>query len=385
MKSLYKKKLIPYILIVIFVVFSTFSLWLPFLANLKEFWGIKLPQGGFEVIEANWDGPLYIISTKTSYNPNNEIFIDPPLGLSAQYYAAHLPLYPLTIKIVANVMSYPKAMLISTLLASALLFCLFYFFIKKHSLTGHPLLLTTLLMFWPRLLIVRSIGSPEPLFLLLVLVSVFLFIEKRFFLASLFGALSVVTKTPGVILFPACGLYFIYDYFKTKKISLSSLWIILIPLSLLGVFQFYNIQLNDFFAYYHTGAVVPITRLFAMFNQNAKWVGTAWLEDIVFIFLLLLSAALVAITNKQKEISPKLMIIGFFMITFLFSLGFVEHRDISRYSLPIVPFAFISLEKFFTDKRFLVACCLVLPAIYLYAINFIASNAAPITNWLPFM
>jgi len=385
MNSLYKKKPFPYLIIVVLTIISSLLLWLPFLAHISHIGGINIPTTGMQTIEANWDGPLYIIPAKTLYNPNDSIYINPPLGLSPSYFAAHLPLYPFTIRMLSSVLSYPKAMLASTLIASILFFCLFYYVSKKHRLTSFPLILTLVLMFWPRLWIIRSIGSPEPFFLVFLLASIFLFIDKKYFFASILGSLAVWTKVPGVLLFPSFGLYIGYIYFKTKTFKPSYLWILLIPLSLIGVFQFYSIQLHDFFAYFHTGAVVPMPRIFAVFNTSSIWVGTAWLEDIIFLFLFLISATVVAVTCKIKENDSWIKIIASFMVVFIGALTFVEHRDISRYSLPLIPLVFLIFEKLFTDRRFLIALCIVLPALYLYALNFIIANAAPITDWIPFL
>lgn len=386
MESLYKKVRAPYLIIAVFTLLTTLILWLPFIFKLPNVGNIKLNGADFKRVEANWDGPLYIIVAKTFYDPTHPIFTEPPLGLQANYYPAHLPLYPLTIKLLSSFFSYPKAMLSSTIISSILLFCLFYYFVNKHKLSNHPLLLTSIFMLWPRLLVARSVGSPEPLFLLLIMTSVFLFAKKRYLFSSILGGLAVMTKTPGILLFPTYGAYFVYDYLKNKMFDMSRLSIMLIPLSLFGVFSLYGIQLNDFFAFYHTGGVVPMSGLYSAFNAGAKWVGTAWLEDIVFLFLFMATATIFAISSAfgEKKIEF-LQVIAFFMVIFLLPLTFVEHRDISRYGLPLIPFVLIIFEKFLTDRRFYIAVLFVLPAIYLYAINFILQNTSPITEWLPFL
>lgn len=382
MRSLYKKTFFPYVVILFFTLLTTVFIWLPFYLNISSIGNLKLPQKGLETIVANWDGPLYIIPAKTGYTINSPIYKEKPLQLSARYFPAHLPLYPVTIGLLANFMNYPHAMLFSTICASILFLCLFYYFVKKHKLSDHPLLLTSVLMvFWPRFLIVRVVGSPEPLFLLLLLISIFTFLEKKYLISGIAGALAVMTKTPAILLIIPYSLLLLFEYIQTKKCTKNALFLLLIPFGLFLVFYIYKIQLNDFFAYFHTGGVVPMPYPFSVFNQQAKWVGTAWLEDIIFIFFFYVTAGIYFITSKSDLFKR----LGVILLTFLGALMFVEHRDISRYGLLMLPLATIAYEKFLTDKRFITALVILLPAIYLYALNFIIQNTAPITNWAPFL
>jgi hypothetical protein len=64
---------------------------------------------------------------------------------------------------------------------------------------------------------------------------------------------------------------------------------------------------------------------------------------------------------------------------------FVAHRDLARYSLPLTPFSLIAFDKFIQKKEFKIALLITLPAIYLYAINFIAGNTAPVADWTPYL
>jgi len=90
-------------------------------------------------------------------------------------------------------------------------------------------------------------------------------------------------------------------------------------------------------------------------------------------------------TPRRKAIVlVLLLIIGFAGIFFTATL-FIAHRDLARYSLPLMPFALIAFEKFLTNRAFKIAFFLILPAIYLYAMNFIAGNTAPIADWTPYL
>ena len=205
-----------------------------------------------------------------------------------------------------------------------------------------------------------------------------------------------MTKTPGILLFFAYLLTltepvtFFRSMFKsqienshlTKTHKLHFKWnmlgLLLIPLGFLLVFVFYKYRYDDFLAYFHTNGVVPMPYPFSAFNFQEKWVGTAWLEDIVLYFGIYLLAIVFLWNSKYRS---------FFYFSFVFFSAaiFVQHRDLSRYMLPLWPLACIALEKFFTSKKFLIVFLILLPAIYMYAWNFIVYNIMPIGDWTPFL
>lgn len=384
-----KFRITPYLFISLLVILTTFILWTPFILKWEKIYDIKIEnseQGIFNIIR-HWDGPLYIIPAKTLYDKENEILKNKPEGLQELYFAAHFPLYPLTLRFFAPIIGYPKALLASTLFFSILLFCFFYWFIKKHKFSNYPLLLTfVFLCITPRFLVVRSVGSPEPLFLLLILLSIHFFMNKKYLLAGLFGGLSVITKSPGILLFCAYALWMILSMYQGHRFKISWIGIVLIPLGLLSVFVLYFFQYKDFLAYFKSGDNIHLLfPPFKVFNHLRYWVGTAWLEDIIFIYFFYLIAIINNIKIIIKPFYLKIQPYTWFMIVFFTAIISVEHRDISRYALPMLPFALISLEKFFTSKKFIFALILLLPAIYFYAWNFMTYNIAPINDWSPFL
>lgn len=380
MKPLYKKSA-PYFLIILLTLISTLVLWSPFIFKFNHVNGVKVETPNFQTVLKHWDGPLYIIPAKTFYNLKHPLFQQKPLGLSDKYFAAHLPLYPFIIKILAPAFGYLRSMLVSTLLSSIVFFCFLYCMLKKLKLTEHPLILTVVAMFvTPRFFVVRSVGTPEPLFMLLILVSMFYFIEKKYFFAGLFGGLATMTKTPAILLLPTYGLWFIERYSKNKQVEWKWFWIFLIPTGLLLVFLLYWKQYGDFFAYFHAGENINLVfPPFSVFNFQNKWVGTAWLEEIIFLYFFYLLAIFQLYRNQT------LRPVFYFMMIFFMAIISVKHRDIARYSLPMLPFVAIAYEQFLTSKKFLLVLILLLPAIYLYAWNFMLYNVAPITDWSPFL
>jgi hypothetical protein len=102
-------------------------------------------------------------------------------------------------------------------------------------------------------------------------------------------------------------------------------------------------------------------------------VGEIWLEDIIYIFILGFLAGI----YLWKE---KLYLMAFYVLVYLGATTLVAHRDISRYTLPIFPFALIAFQKVLVSKEFRIVLIIVALAIYLYSQNFILNNTAPIPN-----
>jgi len=380
MDKLYKK-ISPYILVALLTGLSTIILWLPFLLRQSSWFGLKIENSNFLYIYKNYDGPLYIVPAKTLYQPDQINLMNIDIKFPAKYFAAHFPLYPLLIRItqeIGVVGGYLKSMVFVNLLATILVGLFFYYFLKHLRLSGNPFLLTVIFLMLPRFLIVRSIGSPESLFILAILLSLYFFEKEKFLLAGIFGGLATMTKSPGIILFLAYGLTAMEQYWKTKKFNWRWLLLGLIPLGLLGVFGLYLIQYKDFFAYFHSGDNIHLVAPFSVFNFQKTWVGTAWLEDIIFYFFLYLITAFSIRKIKYRSLF-------YFSLVFLIATIFVQHRDIARYSLPLWPFACIAFEKFFTSRRFLIIFAVLLIAIYFYGWNFLLFNIMPIGEWKPFL
>lgn len=391
LNKLYKNPFTPYLIILAIVLLSTFILWLPFILKVPSINGVSIQDISFSTIEKHWDGPLYVIPAKTWYNISNPIMKYSPLGLSPKYFAAHLPLYPLTIKIFSYLFGYVKASVFSTLIASCLLYCFFFYFCKNLSLTSKPLALTVIFMFFtPRMFVVRSTPTPEPLFMLLILLSIYFFTKEKYLFSGIFGGLATATKTPAILLFFVYAVFFLIEYSKSRRFYFSWLYILLIPFALFSVFILYFIQLKDFFAYFRSGDNLHLTfPPFQAFNFQKQWVGSAWLEDILLIYCFYLIAIAHIIfqkgikflkNNKQRP----LKIIAIYLIFFFLAIICVQHRDISRYSLPMLPFALITLEKYFISKKIIIMIVL-LPALYFYAWNFMLYNIAPISDWTHFL
>lgn len=383
------KKLKGLIPILTLSLLPTFLIWLPFFFKFKSFWTIPLPQEGMATIVANYDGPLYILLSKTLYNPN--LVGNFSFTLPAEYYAAHFPLFPILIKLLAPITGFPYAMLSITLVSSVLSLYFFSKLIANFVDKKNVLWLTFIFSIFPaRWLIARSVGSTEPLFTAAIIASLYYFRKKKYLVAGIWGAIAQLTKSPGILLFLAYAGAILFPGFKKaatksfatlpKYLKLQKVWpVLLIPTALLGVFCLYKVQFNDFLAYFHSGDNIHLFfPPFQIFNYSAPWVGTFWLEEIIFVYLFGILGLLRLI--KQKETA-----LAWFVGIFFASTLFISHRDIIRYSLPIVPFLIAGFSKDLVKKEFRIALALLIIPIYLFSLAYISQNVMPISDWAPLL
>src|SRR3989344_682954 len=373
-----------YLKIVLLTLATTAFVWLPFYLRVPELPGWGLPFGtGMQAVWRNFDGPFYVIVSKTWYVKEavRQMFSVP---LPLEYYPAHLPFYPATIAILDFLFNGPNAMLISTLTGSVLAFVMFYKYLSEFRLTRNPFWLTAVLMFLPaRMLIARSIGAPETWFIFFVLASLYLYKKGRYFGAAAFGALAQLTKSPAIILFGAYGLDILFHYFRHKSDwkKLLGRWpLLFMPVSLLLLFSFYEMQTGDFLAYFHSGDNFHLFfPPFSIFSPVGRfWTGDFWLEEVIWLWLIY---GLTVTRLWKKKLYTEALFSGVFFLSTLF----VAHRDIARYSLPVAPFAVIAWKEILGKKEFRWILVMLILPIFLYTWNFILNNQAPIPDWAPYL
>lgn len=176
---------------------------------------------------------------------------------------------------------------------------------------------------------------------------------------------------------------------KSEKLSIKNILknfdilktfpVFLIPLSLLLVFSIFYFRTGDFWAYFHSGDNIHLGfPPFQIFNYSSAWVGTSWLEEILFIY----AAGAIGII---KLIKMKENLAATFTSVFYFFILFVSHRDLLRYFLPIVPFILLAFGEQISKKSYRPVFFLILLPVYLFALSFISQNIMPISNWAPFL
>ena len=330
------------------------------------------------VLWENFDGPNYLIVAKTWYNKADILskFSNP---LPAEYYPAHFPLYPAIIRVFNYVISGPWAMMLATLLGTVLCFVMFYKYLADFKLSINPWWLTLVFFLFPaRWVAVRSIGSPEPWFFFFILASLYFFKKGKYFYAGVLGALAQLTKSPGIILFGAYGIYWLVEWIRTKKINFKMWPLLLMPAVIPALFWFYGLRTGDFWAYFHSGDNIHLFwPPFTVFTRQ-DWVGSFWLEDVIWTWLIF---GLGVLKLWDKKLRVEFIFAGLFFISTLF----VAHRDISRYIMPIAPLVLIGWDKTLQKREFkIIALILVIP-ILLFTWNFLLNNTAPIADWAPYL
>jgi len=333
----------------------------------------------------NFDGLNYIAVAKSWYNPATLAKKFSILGLAPIYFAAHFPLYPFFIWVFALVFGFLNSMLFTTVLFTILATWMFYLLVRDFKLTSNPLWLSFVFLVLPaRWVVVRTVGAPEPLFIFLILATFYLNRKNWHFLAGLATAAAVLARSPGAILWLAVILSIFGPWIKSsiRKPILVFPWKgltqILAPIAVFGLFFLYKIQYGDFFAYFHSGDNIHLFwPPWSIFNKNQFWVGTFWLEHVIFIYLLVAAGAVLLFKKKLYDMA-------IFVFLYLLASFFVAHLDITRYLIPTYAFVIIAMENWLVSREFKIVLLILLIPIYLFAQNFILGNTAPIADFSPF-
>ena len=365
-------------LLIIITFLSSALIWLAFYKNIPQKLGF--PQTSLETVFANYDGPNYMVIAKCGYDKDC-IAQNFSLPLPLEYYPAHLPGFPLLIKYFNLYVNTPKAMLLATLFGSLLFTLSSYYFYKLFFKAKTAFWLALLSIFFPaRLFVLRLVGAPETWFLSFILLSLIFFKKKNFWLSAVFAVFAQLLKSPGILLFGAYFAVALFDYLKTKKLNINYLIYLFIPLSALVIFYYYYLATGDFLAYFHSGDNFHLTPFpYQVFVSTRSWINTIWLEDVIYIF------ALVFLALKSLWRKFKVDVLFIFPLIFTLATVLVAHRDISRYIAPVYPFVFLAFGKKIASSKIRPLFFLLIPAVILYAINFIVGNTAPITTWAPYL
>ena len=392
-----------YLILSILSLITTALIWLPFALNLSTFSTIPLPPGGMQTIQSNFDGPYYLVVAQTWYDLEKVLTFE--FDEPAEYYAAHFPGYPLTIALINYLLPLPYAMLISSQIFLIFTTLIFYHMLHKQFNQKHAFWITCIFMVFPaRWLATKSVGTPEPQFLFFTLLSIYYFNLKRYWISGLAGAAAILTKSPGILLFASMGMTLLHQSLIQSKLPLNKIQtylklpfrsqtyqhlfpaypLTLIPIALISLWFYYAQIYGNFFAYFeagnHGGALHHLFwPPFQMFDRTQYWVGTFWLEDIIWQFSILF-AGIIILWNKKPA-----TLITWYSLIFTLSVTFVSHRDIARYTIPLIPMMFIAFAPYLSHKYTKILLLLLIIPLYLYAINFISGNTTPISDWSHFI
>lgn len=352
--------------------------WLPFVLKLSNLLFLPIQEPGMFNIIKNWDGPNYIVVAKTFYDQIEigKYFI---LNYDRLYYAAHLPLYPVFIFIFVPAFGWLYSGVVVNLLFGIALNFLFYYFARHY--TKHAVWLTFVFTVFPaRFLILRSIIAPEMMLVFCMLLSFWFWKHKQILPTAIAAGLAFLIKIQALFLFPAFVGEIVETWWKKREFKAAYWWLLLVPLSVLGLCLFYYWRVGDFFAFLNAqkGNGLAMTIPFAQFNFSSSWVSTGWVEDIVFYILGMFLLVFSLRTSKERS---------WFYFALFYSLFLlcIPQRDINRLAFPLIPLFLLHFERFFTSESFKWALICSLPAVYLYTINLILTNQAPVSDWTYFI
>jgi len=276
-----------------------------------------------DVIFRHWDGPNYIEVAKTLYfipeeNPFRHSFNSQP-----KYYACHLPLLPLLIRLF-SFMGYDIAMIFVTVATAALASVALFFLLREYRCVKDPFFTAFLSTFLPiRYLLYKSIGSTEPLYLLLVFLSLIAYKREKNMLAFFLAGLAGITRITGILM--AAGYF--CDLVRRKRYrEIPKLAVIGLPLLL--TFYVYHLRFNDFLAYFHWNASIMNLKVpMNVFRQYTLKDQSIQAEYYFYMYVLY------GVGTCLLARWPALF--WYCLTYYVFSL-FIDHNDLSRYLIPIV-------------------------------------------------
>jgi len=366
--------------LILLVIAFTLVVWLPFFTKAKlPGWEMDFSTGT-KLLWQNYDGPNYLIVEKTWYN-KEAIMSEFSSPLPAEYYPAHFPMYPAIISVFDIFLKGPTAMLMATLLGSVLCFWMFYKYLKDFKISKNAFWLCLVFLILPaRWVAIRAVGSPEPWFIFFILASLYNYRNKKYWIAGLFGLLAQLTKSPGILLLGAYGIDFLVQSWKTKRIRIEILPVLVQAAAVPLLFWFFGVRTGDFWAYFNSGDNIHLFwPPFSVFAPKGQiWVGNFWLEDVIWTWIIFG----IGILKLKKR---GLRVEHFFAGLFFLSTLFVAHRDISRYILPAAPFVLMGWDRLIQKKEFKYLLLLMIVPIIIFNWNFLLNNMSPIADWAPYL
>ncbi|MBF2053856.1 MAG: hypothetical protein IGS03_10400 [Candidatus Sericytochromatia bacterium] len=345
-----------------------YPLWLVLLSTLSSlllYW----PVHGEDptLIFRYWDGPNYLYVARTLYQiPVNHPFA--AYETTPAYFACHLPLYPLLIRLLASLMGYLGAMLAVTLICSGLATVLFYYLLRESGAVQNPFWSAVVSLYLPaRWLIYHSVGATEPLFLALIFGSMLCWQRGRHGWAMALVGLSSITRIVGVLVAMAYLLNMLHQR-QWRQLP----WLLLTPIPLLLVFSFYAYHFGDFWAYFSWNhkllSATPFEVLFSYAQNNNPHHA-----ELYMLMYIAYGTGVLLLWRWP-------LFFWYGLVFWLFNI-FVFHEDLSRYYLPISHLTLIvAYDRIFSQRAFQMMFPLLVFLTYLYAWPMLQQNV--MVNWL---
>lgn len=279
------------------------------------------------------------------------------------YYACHLALYPLLIRAFSSI-GYDRSMVFVTVASSTVATIIFYQLLKESKYSSNPFWASVVFVFFPsRWLLYHSVGATEPLFIMLILASVYCYKKDRYAAAFTLAGLASVTKIFGVLMFASYAILLVYEK-KYKYLP----YTLIIPAFLAAKFLVYQYAYGDFLAYFRWNGSFMKAIPFMNFFTPAAAGNTNNAELFMGLYVIYILGAL----RLRKH--PELFA---FPLVYLAATAFVQHPDISRYLLPVAPFALlVAFDDIISRKEFMLVFPLIVIFGYFYCWGIIPTNLA---------
>ncbi|VUD68942.1 hypothetical protein TDB9533_04302 [Thalassocella blandensis] len=349
----------PYVTLIALALLSCLIFYAPFIVN-----------GEMAYVFRYWDGPNYVYLAKTLY----VIPQDHPLSpySEPEYFAAHLPLYPLIIRLL-SFLGYNNAMLLTTMMFTVFSTVILYQLLKETRCVQSPLWSAFIALFIPaRYLIYHSVGATEAPFVFFTLSSLLAYTRGQYFLAFTLAGLSGITRITGVLIGFA---YFFLLVWQKRWRPMLLLPIVGIPLLL--TFTFYAIHYGDFFAYFGVNLTENNSLLYFQpfyILQYYSSEGDDHSAELYLATYIIYGAGVCLLYDKNR------VFFAYSLVTYLFSV-FIFHQDLSRYLIPIAPLAIIvAYDSILANRLVKYSAPVFIYLSYLYAWNILPHNL--IESWV---
>lgn len=319
-------------------------------------------RSDFSAVLRYWDGPNYLEVAKTLYDvPEAHPFVE--AETTPAYFACHLPLYPLLIRLFAPLLGYGAAMLFVTIASAALATLVFWRLLTELRCVQSPWLSALVFTVLPvRWIIYKSVGATEALFLLCVFSSLLAYQRNRFGLALLLAGCCTLTRIVGVLM----AVIYAVDLVRTGRWRLVP-WLALVGLPLLATFTFYHFQYGDFWAYLswnnHLLSATPMS-LFGVFEGY-----TPHSNELMFMLYAVYGLGVALLWGQP-------LLFTYAAVYYVFTL-FVQHDDVSRYFLSMAHVALIvGYDRIISSRQFKLLAPALLPLGLAYTSTLIPANTA---------
>jgi len=267
-----------------------------------------------------------------------------------------------------NFLDYMNLQSVLSIIFSTITIIPLYFLAKKFISPSFALIATILFIFEPRIIQNSLIGVTDPLFILLIVTSLALVVQKNKYIiciAFVAVALASVVRAEGLFLIPALCLVF-FLRFKITKTSIIQC-IIFLSIAFLVILSFSIQRIESSGNDYLVGRIILSSSAFSEQTQNdpnqifskignSLYLFAGFLGRLMIPYLWVFVPIGIILFLKKNDIQKSVLIIpGFFLILPSLYAYTVPALD-SRYLFPILPilciFGTFSCMKYFEKIKY---------------------------------